>query len=156
MPSSLPYPSVVTVPYRILYYKGAALAAAELSGTVRWPEVGAALRALYLDPRWTPGSSVLWDGTRMTSVDVAPTDLPDVRKAFEDVAEAREGGRTAFLVGPGEDMDLWALFPRLGPRCTRRVATFDCREEALAFLGWEALPEDSEVIAASPPPPPTQ
>ena len=129
------------MPSRVLHYEGAALAAVELSGAVTWPDIAAALRALYLHPAFERGSAVLWDVTGVTTVDVPPETLADARAAFEEVAEARAGGRTAFLVAPGEEGELWALFPRLGPSSSRRVEAFHGRAEALAFLGRVAMPE---------------
>jgi hypothetical protein len=133
------------MPFRVLRV-AADLVVVELTGTIRWPDVAAALRTLYGHPHWIPGSDVLWDASRLASVDVAPADLADVRVAFEEIAEAREGGRTAFLIGTGGFEELWALFPRLGPASTRRVEVFNRRADALGFLGRETMPQSGEVI----------
>ena len=135
------------MPFRVLHFEGEAFAVVELSGVVRWPEVAGALRTLYLHPRWVPGSDVIWDATALTSVDIAPDDLADVRAAFEEVAAARAGGRTAFLASVGGHDELWALLPRLGPPSTRRVEVFHRRADALAYLGRTAMPEGGVVAA---------
>lgn len=128
------------MPSRVVHHEGAALTVVELTGTVRWPEVAAALRAVYLHPQWVRGSDVLWDASGLSSIDIAPADLADVRRAFEEVAEAREDGRTAFLTGPDGFEELWRLFPRLGPSSTRRLEVFSRREDALTFLGRAEVP----------------
>lgn len=138
------------MPYRVLLSSADPFAVVELLGAVRWADVAAALRGLYLHPVFERGAPVLWDWGRITSLDIAPGDLPDVLRAFEEVAVARDGGRTAFLTGPGNsEAEVWALFPRLGPPSTRRVAVFHRRADALGFLGREAMPEEMAEVAAS-------
>ncbi len=137
------------MPFRVLHYAEPALDVVEVTGFVHWGVIAAGLRALYLRPDWAPGTPVLWDVTGITNVDVPPTDLSDIGATFAEVAAAREGGRTAVLVGPKAEQELWVLFPHLGPPSTRRVVVTQRRAEALAFLGLGAMPEGGVVVGAS-------
>jgi hypothetical protein len=136
------------MPFRVLLSPPDGLGVVELSGDVAWPELAAAIRALYGHPWWEPGFYTLWQGGGITSLVILPTDFPDVRRTFEEVAPARQGGRTA-IVAREQDEPLWALFPRLGPPTSRPLAIVRSKAEALAFLGRGEVLEGMEVVAGS-------
>ena len=64
---------------------------------------------------------------------------------------AREGGRTAVLLGPRGETELWLLFPHLGPPSARSFIVTHHRKRALAYLGLDAMPGGGVVVAESPP-----
>jgi len=137
------------MPYRVLLSKKEGLGVVELSGEVDWGDLGAAMRTLYGHPDWEPGFSTLWDARAITSFHVFPEDFPAVQASFEAAARARgEGGASAIAAREGDEA-LWVLFPKLGPPTRRRVGVFTQLEEALAFVGRAALPENAALVATS-------
>src|SRR5690606_5213630 len=95
-------PQEAPMPYRVLLSTSPPLGQIELSGAVSWAEIDAALRALYGDPAWPPGTGVLLDARAVAAVRVTPGEVgPEAPSAAEAtmtaLAGARAGGRTAVV-----------------------------------------------------------
>lgn len=132
--------------YRVFLSRSHGLGIVALSGVVGWPDLAAAMRALYRHPAWAPSFDVLWDGRAIGSIDIAPSELPAIRAFIEAMGPSRSGGRSAAVVEDGEGVELAMLFSRFGARSGRVVETFDALDPALAFLGLEAMPTDAEIV----------
>ncbi|HLT46874.1 MAG TPA: hypothetical protein VK002_06560 [Rubricoccaceae bacterium] len=134
------------MPYRVLLSTSPPLGQIELSGAVSWAEIDAALRALYGDPAWPPGTGVLLDARAVAAVRVTPGEVgPEAPSAAEAtmtaLAGARAGGRTAVVSRDLLFVSLAVVVGGLGPPTGREVRAFAEVEDALAFLGLAALPE---------------
>ena len=128
------------MPYRILFSEEEELGVVELSGTVRWPDVADAMRALFLHPGWSPDYTVLWDTRHVRSVDIPPDAIPDIQEVKEELAAQRDGGRTA-VVAVREAVTIVAQYITWSGRTTRRrYGVFGTLAEGLAFLGRDRLP----------------
>ena len=134
------------MPSRIFLTPTGDLGVVEIAGDVAWPDLAAAARTLYSHPAWRPDSSVFWDLSGITAVDIQPADLPVIKAFVTGVAEARAAGRSALHVRHEPDAMLAVLFDQMGPPSERLLKTFYDRANALAFLGLDALPEGLEEV----------
>jgi hypothetical protein len=137
------------MPYRVFFSPDEAFGAIELSGTIRWDDVAAAMCALFGHPGWFPSCAVLWDTRAITSLNVTPADLPGARGLMEALASARTDGRSAVIARSLVEVKLAATLASLGPPSRREIGTFDRLEDALRFLGRRTIPEEAVVIASS-------
>lgn len=118
--------------YRIAFLPGAARVA--VSGDVTMPPIRDAIDALLRLPEWTPGLAVLWDLTRIDSMDVTPESLRALAAFDRTVMERAGPGRTALVMRPNSDLDLGLLYTLLVQSDIRTHRAFEDVDEALAWL----------------------
>ena len=84
-----------------------------VSGAVTMPLVVEAILELLRHPEWTPGRSVLWDFSRIDSLDVTPESLRALALFDDDAMLAAGPGRTAVVMRPDSDFDVGVLYTLL-------------------------------------------
>ena len=126
-----------------------AFALGVLSGDVTWPEIAAAMRALYGRSDADPNLDVVWDGRTISTMDIAPEYLPEIVSLRQELRKGLDGGRTAAVFTRDSDQLVGRLFGSQVRRTRREHRVFDCMSKALAFLDREVLPThfDRQLLA---------
>ena len=115
-----------------------ALAVVCFDGVVDDSEAIAATGELALDPDWSPGNDVVWDGRRMmrASDTLAPGIDAGIAAAGGPLDRFLGAGRSAALLPPGADAETVLLLGGLGwAHPGRIVRTFYDPAEAASWLG---------------------
>lgn len=115
----------------------AGLALVEKSGEVMADEIVESAHALRHDPAWNPGFDVIWDCTRLSSLIVAPEDVPVVVAAYSE----NLCGRDLLVIGREADYPIAQLTAYLCRREGKDSEVFTSMDDALAALGLRELPE---------------
>jgi hypothetical protein len=113
------------------------IAIVTFDGVVDESEAVAATGELALDPDWSPGNDVLWDGRRVvrTAGTLEPVDA-GIAAAGGPLDRFLGAGRSAALLSPGADPETVLLLGGLGwAHPGRVVRTFYDAAEAAAWLG---------------------
>jgi hypothetical protein len=110
-------------------------------GVVDETEAIAATGEVVLDPEWSPGGAVVWDGRRVrrTIGTLAPESDAGIAAAGGPLDRYLGAGRAAALLRPGADPETVLLLGGIGwAHPGREVRTFYDARAAAAWLGVPA------------------
>ena len=107
----------------------ARLATAQLSGSVRGPDIAATYATIYRDPAFGPGFDLLWDATAITELLLDLNDLPSFVRLHSEFGDVASSGRDIILVTRPMDKMMANMYATMMKKQNREVRVCTSRQE---------------------------
>jgi hypothetical protein len=110
-------------------------------GAVDGKQVVAQTRKFFASDRWKPGFRVLWDARDITSLDITPDDVRQMKALIDEFRPRIGPGRSAVVTTSEDVATIAHLLAALAPRDPQRpVEVFDDLTDALRWLSVSEEP----------------